>query len=35
MTVFTATVYTAPISYTMAGIPSHIEGDPYTQNTFS
>ena len=24
----TATVYTAPISYTMAGIPSHIEGDP-------
>ena len=30
----TATVYTAPISYTMAGIPSHIEGDPYTQNTF-
>lgn len=30
----TATVYTAPISYDMAGIPSHIEGDPYTQNTF-
>lgn len=30
----TATVYTAPISYNMAGIPAHIEGDPYTQNTF-
>lgn len=30
----TATVYTAPITYNMAGIPSHIEGDPYTQNTF-
>lgn len=30
----TATVNTAPISYNMAGIPSHIEGDPYTQNTF-
>lgn len=30
----TATVYTAPISYDMAGIPSHVEGDPYTQNTF-
>lgn len=30
----TATAYTAPISYDMAGIPSHVEGDPYTQNTF-
>lgn len=30
----TATVYTAPISYNMAGIPSHMEDDPYTQNTF-
>lgn len=29
-----ATVYGAPSSYDLAGIPSHIEGDPYTQNTF-
>ena len=29
-----ATVYNAPVSYNMAGIPSHIEGDPYTQNTY-
>lgn len=30
----TATIVTAPVSYDMAGIPSHIEGDPYTQNTY-
>ena len=29
-----ATVYGAPPSYDLAGIPSHIEGDPYTQNNF-
>ena len=29
-----ATVYNAPVSYNMAGIPSHIEGDLYTQNTY-
>lgn len=29
-----ATVYGAPASYDLAGIPSHIAGDPYTQNTF-
>jgi TonB-linked SusC/RagA family outer membrane protein len=29
-----ATVYGAPASYDFAGIPSHIKGDPYTQNTF-
>lgn len=29
-----ATVYGAPASYDFAGIPSHIAGDPYTQNTF-
>lgn len=29
-----ATVYGAPASYDLAGIPSHVEGDPYTQNTF-
>ena len=29
-----ATVYGAPSSYDLAGIPSHVEGDPYTQNTF-
>ena len=29
-----ATVYGAPASYDLAGIPSHIEGDPYTQNTY-
>ncbi len=28
------TVYPAPPSYDLAGIPSHIEGDPYTQNSF-
>lgn len=30
----TATIYNAPVSYNMKGIPSHIEGDPYTQNTY-
>ncbi len=30
----TATVYPAPPSYDLAGIPNHIEGDPYTQNTY-
>lgn len=30
----TATVYTAPISYDMAGIPAHVQGEPHTQNTF-
>jgi len=29
-----ATVYPAPPSYDLAGIPSHIEGDPYTQNNY-
>ena len=29
-----ATIYNAPVSYNMAGIPSHIEGAPYTQNTY-
>ena len=29
-----ATIYNAPVSYNMAGIPSHIEDDPYTQNTY-
>ncbi|MDR2449797.1 MAG: SusC/RagA family TonB-linked outer membrane protein [Prevotellaceae bacterium] len=29
-----ATIYTAPPSYDFNGIPAHIEGDPYTQNTF-
>jgi hypothetical protein len=29
-----ATVYGAPASYDFAGIPSHVAGDPYTQNTF-
>ena len=29
-----ATIYNAPVSYNMAGITSHIEGDPYTQNTY-
>ncbi len=28
------TVYPAPPSYDLAGIPSHIAGDPYTQNSF-
>jgi TonB-linked SusC/RagA family outer membrane protein len=30
----TATVYAAPPSYDFAGIPSHAEGYPYTQNTY-
>jgi TonB-linked SusC/RagA family outer membrane protein len=30
----TATAYAAPPSYDFAGIPSHIEGDPYSQNTY-
>ncbi len=30
-----ATIYNAPVSYNMAGIPSHIEGDPiHTKNTY-
>lgn len=29
-----ATVYGAPPSYDLAGIPPFIEGDPYTQNTY-
>jgi TonB-linked SusC/RagA family outer membrane protein len=29
-----ATLYGAPPSYNLAGIPSHMEGNPYTQNTF-
>ena len=29
-----ATIYNAPVSYNMAGIPSHIAIDPYTQNTY-
>ncbi len=29
-----ATLYGAPASYDLAGIPSHIAGDPYTQNTY-
>lgn len=29
-----ATVNMAPVSYNMAGIPSHIEGAPYTQNNY-
>jgi TonB-linked SusC/RagA family outer membrane protein len=29
-----ATLYGAPVSYDLAGIPNHMEGDPYTQNTF-
>ena len=28
------TVYSAPPSYDLAGIPSYIAGDPYTQNSF-
>lgn len=28
------TIYPAPPSYDLAGIPSHIEGDPYKQNSF-
>jgi TonB-linked SusC/RagA family outer membrane protein len=30
----TATIYGAPASYDFAGIPSHIAGNPYSQNTF-
>lgn len=30
----TATVYNAPPSYDLAGIPSSIAGDPYTQNNY-
>lgn len=29
-----ATLYGAPASYDMKGIPSHVEGDPYKQNSF-
>ncbi|MBE8713124.1 SusC/RagA family TonB-linked outer membrane protein [Sphingobacterium hungaricum] len=29
-----ATLYGAPASYDLAGIPSHVENDPYTQNTY-
>ncbi|BBE17232.1 TonB-dependent outer membrane receptor [Aquipluma nitroreducens] len=29
-----ATVYPAPPSYDLAGIPSYVKGDPYTQNTY-
>ncbi|MDR1340301.1 MAG: SusC/RagA family TonB-linked outer membrane protein [Prevotellaceae bacterium] len=29
-----ATIYAAPPSYDFRGIPPHIEGDPYTQNTY-
>ena len=29
-----ATIYGSPASYDLAGIPAHIEGDPYTQNTY-
>ncbi|MGL4519914.1 MAG: SusC/RagA family TonB-linked outer membrane protein [Phocaeicola sp.] len=29
-----ATVYGAPASYDLAGIPSHVAGDPYKQNTY-
>ena len=29
-----ATVYPAPPSYDLAGIPSDVKGDPYTQNTY-
>lgn len=29
-----ATIYGAPSSYDFNGIPSHIEGDPYTQNNY-
>ena len=29
-----ATVYGAPASYDFGGIPAHVEGDPYTQNTY-
>lgn len=29
-----ATVYGSPASYDLAGIPSHVAGDPYTQNNY-
>lgn len=29
-----ATVYGVPASYDFKGIPNHIQGDPYTQNTY-
>lgn len=29
-----ATLYGAPASYDLAGIPSHVAGDPFTQNTY-
>ncbi len=29
-----ATVYGSPASYDLAGIPSNVAGDPYTQNTY-
>lgn len=29
-----STIYGAPASYDFKGIPSHIEGDPFTQNTY-
>lgn len=29
-----ATLYGAPASYDLKGIPAHIAGDPYTQNTY-
>jgi TonB-dependent SusC/RagA subfamily outer membrane receptor len=29
-----ATIYGAPPSYDFAGIPSHVEGNPYAQNTY-
>ena len=29
-----ATIYGAPSSYDFNGIPSHVEGDPYTQNNY-
>lgn len=28
------TVYSAPPSYDLAGIPNHVDGDPYKQNSF-
>ncbi|MDR1918537.1 MAG: SusC/RagA family TonB-linked outer membrane protein [Tannerellaceae bacterium] len=30
----TATVLAAPPTYNLAGIPSHVEGNPYSQNTY-
>ncbi len=29
-----ATLYGAPASYDLGGIPAHIDGDPFTQNTY-